>query len=155
MNKFNIFKRIYKDIVNYKNFKKTIKKEKNNPQSIYNTYGFQHNKSYTKLGCIITLGDEYSSVDTIERDLIVFEKIIPITNYFDIDLCFGECLYIEKPDVWLAINDNGEMVETLSYKIELSYEFNILTKTNLIKSILISGIGIMLYRTVLLLLQLL
>lgn len=121
-------KNIISDIRNYINFIGVIKKEKNNPKSIYNIYNFRHNIPYTKIGFILTLPEECSQIDEESRTMYIYEKLAPVIEYLDLDLKFSECLFLSEPDNWVEVDDKGKLKHSLSYTIEFAFKPIVMNK---------------------------
>jgi len=99
--KYNIFKprtwaisKVIKDIINYRDWIKTIKKEKNNPNSVYNKMNMGHNYFYTIYFPLVLPQEDKELPDNIKK-LRVIESLTPIHRYFDDELGFAEYIVPE------------------------------------------------------------
>lgn len=139
--KRTFFGYLYKDIVNYLNFRKIVKRESSNPQSVYNEYRLKHNAKFTKIGFVLTLPDECSQIDEDSKNYFVLDKITPVVKYLDEELQFNEYLSIKEPDPFMEIDDLGNMKQTLSYLVEFDFDFRVLSWGLLVKTIVLSTLG--------------
>ena len=113
-------KGVWNDIVNYVDWIRTIKREKANPQSIFNKFSLG-NDWFWNIFVVLTLpGEDLHLPDQIKR-LRVTESLRPVNKYFGEDLSFSEYLI---PDFNQVFHD-GE--PTLSYMIIYRFSFKRLT----------------------------
>lgn len=135
--KRTFFGYLYKDIVNYFNFKKVIKRELANKESIFNEYKLQHNYNFTKIGFILTLPDECAQIDDESKRYFVVDKMTPVIKYLDEELQFNEYLTIKEPDEFMYVDDNGVQKQTLSYLIEFDFDFKVLSWVLVLKLLIL------------------
>lgn len=133
---------MYKDYENYKEFRRIVREELNNPNSVFSSYNIQHNKRFTKIGCIVNLQDECAQIDEYSKLIMVSEKVTPLVKHIDLDLNLFEYLYMPKPDEIMMVEDDNKTIKpTLSYVVEYHFVFQNVTWINIIK--LISCLGIL------------
>jgi hypothetical protein len=125
--------KVIRDLNNYSDWIKTVKKEAANKNSKYNKWSLQHNSFYT-LYAIMSLDEaDYALPENIKR-LRVLEMTTNLNKYLDEDLGFAECLTPE----FLNFHDENNK-PTLSYIVAYRFSFNKLSLWWLIKwSVLIS-----------------
>lgn len=106
----------YRDIQNYREWIKVIKREKSNLESAYNKFGFSHNYTYM-IYLVLTLDHTEGQLpDNIQRARII-EKLGPVNRYLDDELTFAEYLVPEFSQIF----EDDEA--TLSYVIAYRFAF--------------------------------
>jgi len=126
---------VIKDIVNYREWIKTINKEKANPNSLWHKFGMNHNFFYV-IYLPITLPQEDKVLpDNIKR-MRVIESLAPVHRYIDEDLQFAEYIV---PEFNQFFDDENQ--PTLAYGIVYRFAFKRLSiKWVLSRSIIIGGL---------------
>lgn len=130
------FREVWNDLVNYRDWIKTLDREKKNPKSLLNKYSLDYD-FFRNLFVILTLpGEDLPLPDNIKR-LRVTESLRPVNQYLDEDLNFSEFLIPEFNQVY------QDDEPTLSYMIIYRFVFRKLTWWWLISRItLITTLGI-------------
>lgn len=105
----------WKDIQNYRDWISTINREKNDPNSLYNKFGMDHNITYM-IYFILSLSPEDVYLPDKVKKLRVFDSLTPINRYLDEDLGFAEYLV---PEFNLILDEDKN--PTLDYVI--AYRF--------------------------------
>src|SRR5271157_652345 len=97
-NKLNILQphkwgivRIYRDIKNYRDWIKTIKKEEANKASKYNKFELQHNIFYNVF-LVVSLDQTDADLSEDIKKAKVVEMLTSINRYLDEELLFAESL---------------------------------------------------------------
>lgn len=122
------------DIANYREWIRTIKREKNNPQSLFNKYDLSHNMTYM-LYLVLTLPEEDKLIpDNIKR-LRVIDSLRPVNRYLDEELRFAEYLV---PEFNQVMDEDGE--PTLSYVIAYRFAFKTIGLGWILKRLLLLGV---------------
>lgn len=128
------FVQAWKDISNYRKWKKTIKGERVNPNSLLNKYNINNNVFYN-LYVAVTLPDEDKVLPDKIKQLRIVESLAPVHRYLDNDLGFAGSIVPEFNRVY---NDEGDA--TLTYVAVYRFAFNkISLKFILIRLILLIG----------------
>ena len=110
--------KVWRDIENYRDFIRVIKKEKANKDSKFNKWKLNHNYFYTIYFTHDIEETENQLPEHIKR-LRMFEQLAPVHRYFDEELGFAECL---TPEFNQFINDDD--TPTLTYLITYRFSFN-------------------------------
>ena len=119
----------WRDISNYNNWIQTIKREKRNPNSLFNKYNIDNNYFYN-IYLIVTLPEEdYVLPDNIKR-LRLVETLAPIHRYIDTELGFAEYIVPEFNQVY-----DDENKPTLSYVVVYRFAFKKLSVKYIISRI--------------------
>lgn len=124
---------IFKDIKNYREWIKTIKREKANPQSLWYRFKMNHNFFYT-VYFHLTLPQEDSALPDNIKKLRVVESLAPVHRYFDEDLQFAEYIVPEFNQFY-----DDEKKPTLAYGIVYRFAFKRLSLRWLISRLVIIG----------------
>lgn len=126
---------VIRDIRNYRDWIKTIKKEKENQNSLWHRFGMKHNAFYV-IYFPMSLPDEDRHLpDNIKRMRVV-ESLAPVHRYFDEDLQFAEYIVPEFNQFY-----DDENQPTLTYGIVYRFAFKRLSLGWVIsRSILIGAI---------------
>jgi hypothetical protein len=119
--------KVYKDIKNYLDFVKTIKKEKANRDSKFNNWKLKTSYFYSIYFTYDLDETEENLPDNIKR-LRIVESLAPLHIYLDEELGFAECLV---PEINQFFNDKDE--PTLTYLVMYRFAFNKLSINWLIK----------------------
>ena len=82
------FIRVWRDIENYRSWIQTIKKERENPRSKFNTYGLDHNYFYVLYVPVSLPESDYNLPENIKR-LRLMEMLAPVHQYLDEELGFA------------------------------------------------------------------
>lgn len=126
--------KVFRDFENYLDWIKTIKKEKANPESLYNKWKLSHTKLYD-VYIVFSLDEVFSQLSLdIQRSKVV-EFLSPVNRYFDDTLGFAECLTVEFNQF-----EDADGKPTLSYLIVYSFNWNKFSLKWLIKFIVITGL---------------
>ena len=127
--------RAYRDIENFLDWRRVIKKESLDKNSKYNRWKLQHTKLY----------DIYFDVSLEEADLMlpqavqrlkVIEMLNPLHRYLDEELGFVDCLNIELNQYE---DDEGNL--TLTYRIVYTFRWTKFSILWLLKILSIAGIA--------------
>jgi hypothetical protein len=130
---------VVKDIKNYRDWIKTINKEKANPKSKWYEFKLSHNDFYI-LYLMVTLAEEDRVLpDNIKR-LRLIESLAPVNRYIDEDLGFAEYIIPEFNQFFDTENN-----PTLTYGIVYRYAFKRLSLTWVISRSIIVGLLIFLF----------
>lgn len=126
--------KVYRDFENFADWKRTIRREKENPRSKFNLWKLNSTKLYD-LYLTISLedGDEVLTED-IKR-VKIMESLNPLHKYLDEELGFAECLNCEFNQF---VDDKNQ--PTLSYLIVYRFNFNKFSIKWLVKTIITLGI---------------
>lgn len=125
--------KVYRDFQNFRDWKRTIKREEQDKNSIYNRYKLSRSKLYD-VYTIISLEEADAQLPEMVKRTKVLESLNPINRYLDNDLGFAECLNIE-----LNQFEDDEGVPTLSYLIVYRFHFSKFSLLWLLKFIIITG----------------
>lgn len=126
--------KVYRDIENFNDWRKTINKEESNLKSKFNVWKLQRTKLYD-IYTIVTLDDADLQLPEVVQRTKVLESLNPLHRYLDEDLGFAECLNCEFNQFQ---DDQGKL--TLSYLIVYRFNFNKLSLMWLVKSLIILGV---------------
>lgn len=126
--------KVYRDIENFNDWRKTINKEESNLKSKFNIWKLQRTKLYD-IYTIVTLDDADLQLPEVVQRTKVLESLNPLHRYLDEDLGFAECLNCEFNQFQ---DDQGKL--TLSYLIVYRFNFNKLSLMWLVKSLIILGV---------------
>lgn len=110
--------KVYRDIENYRDWIKTIKREEANFKSNYSKWKLNHNKLYTVYFTMDIDENELALPEEIKR-LRIIESLAPLHRYFDEDLGFAECLV---PEFNQFFDEKGN--PTLTYLVAYRFAFN-------------------------------
>jgi hypothetical protein len=108
---------VIKDLVNYREWVKTIKKEVVNPRSLYHKFGMKHNYFYTVYFPLTLPNEDQALPDNIKRMRVV-ESLAPVHRYIDEDLQFAEYIVPEFNQFY-----DEENQPTLTYGIVYRFAF--------------------------------
>lgn len=108
---------VIKDIVNYREWIKTIKREKANPKSLWHKFGMKHNAFYVIYFPMTLPQEDQVLPDNIKRMRVV-ESLAPVHRYFDEDLQFAEYIVPEFNQFF-----DEENKPTLAYGIIYRFAF--------------------------------
>jgi hypothetical protein len=125
---------VIQDIINYRDWIRTINKEKNNKNSKYNKLNLNHNWSYC-LYVPISLDDADKDLHEDIKKVRIIEISTPINRYLDEDLMFAEYIV---PEFFQFMNDDE--TPTLTYGIIYRFAFNKLSINWIVKWGIISSI---------------
>ena len=124
---------VIKDIQNYIDWIKTIKREKSKPKSMWNKFKMNHNYFYTIYFPLVLPKEDQTLPDDIKK-LRVLEMLIPVHRYLDDDLNFGELIVPEFNQFY-----DEENKPTNAYGIVYRFAFNKLSIRWVISRLLIIG----------------
>ncbi len=124
---------VIKDIVNYKAWRKTIKRENDNPKSLWHRFGMKHNYFYTVYFPLTLPEEDRALPDNIKRMRVV-ESLAPVHRYIDEDLEFAEYIVPEFNQFY-----DEENQPTLTYGIVYRFAFKRLSLAWAISRTLITG----------------
>ena len=110
--------RVYQDLKNYQDFIRTIKRERDDPNSKYSNWKLNHNSFYTIFFTMDIDETEAQLPQKIMR-LRMIESLAPLHRYLDEELGFAECL---TPEFNQFYNEDNE--PTLTYLITYRFSFN-------------------------------
>jgi len=110
--------RVIRDLRNYFDFIRTIKKEKYNSKSKYNKWKLNHNAFYTIFFTIDIEESEKALPEQVMK-LRMIESLAPLHRYLDEELGFAECL---TPEFNQFYDEEGN--PTLTYLITYRFSFN-------------------------------
>ena len=127
------FVKVYRDLENFADWKKTILKEQANPKSKYNQWKLERTKLFDIYTVISLEEADANLTENIQRTKVV-ELLNPLHRYLDDELGFAECLNIEFNQFQ---DDQGK--PTLSYLVVYHFNFNKLSLKWLLKFIIING----------------
>lgn len=116
-----------RDVINYRDFISTIKKEKRNPDSKFNKWNLKSNYFYT-IYFTYDMEDSESTLPENIKRLRLIESLSPLHKYLDEELGFAECLV---PEISQFYDDKGS--PTLTYLISYRFAFNKLSLWWIIK----------------------
>lgn len=126
--------KVYRDIENFNDWRKTINKEESNLKSKFNVWKLQRTKLYD-IYTIVTLDDADLQLPEVVQRTKVLESLNPLHRYLDEDLGFAECLNCEFNQFQ---DDKGNL--TLSYLIVYRFNFKKFSIKWIIKSLIILGV---------------
>lgn len=126
--------KVYRDFENFYDWKKTIKREKANPTSLFNRWKLQHTKLYDVF-VVISLEDADAQLPEAVQRTKVIEMLNPLHRYLDDDLKFAECLDCEFNQY-----EDSAGKPTLSYLIVYKFHWNKFSLKWLLKFLIINGI---------------
>lgn len=132
-NTWGLFK-IWRDLDNYRDFIRTIKKEKKDKNSKFNKWFLKHNAFYT-IYFTMDIKEEESQLPEEIKRMRLIESLGNLHRYLDEELGFAECL---APEFNQFYDDEGK--PTLTYLIAYRFTFNKLSLKWFIKSLMIIGI---------------
>lgn len=124
------FVKVYRDLENFADWKKTILKEQANPKSKYNQWKLERTKLFDIYTVISLEEADANLTENIQRTKVV-ELLNPLHRYLDDELGFAECLNIEFNQFQ---DDQGK--PTLSYLVVYHFNFNKLSLKWVIKSLI-------------------
>jgi hypothetical protein len=107
-----------RDITNYRDFIRTMKEERNNPSSKFNTWNLKLNYFYT-IYFTYDMDDAESQLPEKIKRLRLIESLAPLHTYLDNELGFAECLV---PEISQFYDDKGN--PTLTYLVSYRFAFN-------------------------------
>jgi len=122
---------VWRDIENYRDFIKIIKREKKDPSSKFNKWKLNHNYFYTVYFTLDIDESEEQLPEKIKR-LRMVESLAPLHRYLDEELGFAECL---TPEFNQFYDNKGN--PTLTYLIAYRFVFNKLSFWWVVKKSLI------------------
>ena len=126
--------KVIRDLQNFADWKRIIKREEFNPKSNYNKWKLQHTKLYD-VYIIVTLDESDLPLPEIVKRTKVLETLNPLNRYLDEELGFAEYLNCEFNQFE---DDKGN--PTLSYLIVYRFIFNKLSIKWILKFLIIIGI---------------
>ena len=125
--------KVYRDVANYLDWARVIKRERVNPNSEFNKLGLENNMFYN---VYLTISVEEAPTDTPMPENIrkyrLIESLNPVHRYLDDTLGFSECLV---PEFNQFVDDEGN--ETSTYLIVYRFAFNKLSLKWVLKWIFI------------------
>ena len=98
---------VIKDITNYRAWIKTIKQEKENPNSLWHRFNMKHNDFYVIYFPMSLPEEDRALPDNIKRMRVV-ESLAPVHRYLDEDLEFAEYIV---PEFNQFYDDNNQQEE--------------------------------------------
>lgn len=110
--------RVCKELLSYREWIKTIKKENMDPNSIFNKYNMKYNNFYNIYLTLILPEEDKVLPDNIKQ-LRVFESLSPVHRYIDNDLGYAGYIVPEFNQVF-----DDENNPTLSYVIVYRFAFD-------------------------------
>lgn len=110
--------KVLRDIENYHDWIRTIKREERNPKSKYNQWNFRRNYFYN-IYLTVSLSDEDLQTTEMVQRLKIMEMLSPIHRYLDEELGFAECLV---PEFNQFMDEKGN--KTLTYLVVYRFSFN-------------------------------
>jgi len=134
--------RVWRDIINYRDFIRVIKVEKSDPNSKWSKWQLNHNYFYTIFFTHDVDETETQLPQKVMR-LRMLESLAPLHRYLDEELGFAECL---TPEFNQFIDDETQE-PTLTYLITYRFSFDKLSIGWLIRwSIIMTTLIIILSR---------
>jgi hypothetical protein len=131
--------RAYRDVENYFDWIKTIKKEEVDYQSKYTKWKLQHNKFFTVYFMMDIDENESQLPEQIKR-LRMIESLAPLHRYLDEELGFAGNI---TPEFNQFYDDQNR--PTLTYLIAYRFCFNVLSLKWVIKSaVILTGLIVLL-----------
>lgn len=106
----------WRDWDNYRDWQKTIRREEEDPNSLFNKYNMGRNVFYN-VYTIVSLAPENSVLAQNIQRVKVIEALTPINRYLDENLKFAEYL---SPEI-SQISQDGEL--TLNYLVVYRFMF--------------------------------
>lgn len=126
--------KVYRDLENFADWRKTIKKEEDNPKSNYNIWKLKRTKLYD-IYTVVSLDEADDNLpETVKRTKVI-ESLNPLHRYLDDDLHFAECLNAEFNQF-----EDEDGKPTLSYLIVYRFNFEKLSVKWIVKSLVITGV---------------
>jgi len=125
--------KVYRDIDNYRDWIRTIKKEKKDPNSKFNTWKLDKNYFYNVYTTVSLEDEDLQTPETVQR-LKVIEMLAPLHRYLDEELGFAECL---TPEFNQFVDDKGN--KTLTYLVMYRFSFNKLSVNWILRWLVIIG----------------
>lgn len=125
-----------RDLTNYADFRRIIKKERQNPDSKFNKWNLNHNYFYT-IYFTMDIKDEEAQLPEEIKRMRLIESLGNLHRYLDEELGFAECL---APEFNQFIDEKGNA--TLTYLIAYRFTFNKLSMWWIIKWLAIFGAAI-------------
>ena len=119
--------KVIKDLSNYVDWIKTLKKEESDQKSKYNKWKLQHNYFYTLYAAMSLDDADYALPEHIKK-IRVLEMTNNLNIYLDEELGFAECL---SPEFFNFYDDKNN--PTLTYVVAYRFIFNKLSVWWLIK----------------------
>ena len=116
-----------RDIQNYADWIKTIKREEHNAKSKYSQWDLNHNPFYT-LWFIHNISEEENQLPEKVMRIRMMEMLNPLHKYLDEELGFAEYLV---PEINRFYDDDGN--PTLSFLIMYRFTFNFLSLKWIVK----------------------
>jgi hypothetical protein len=127
--------KVFRDIENYADWIKTIKREQKNPKSKFNQFKLNRNYFYN-VYTIVSLDDADADAPDAVKKVKVAEQLNGIHRYLDEELGFAECLV---PEFNQFQDDRGN--PTLSYLIMYRFAFNKLSLQWLLRWLFLIGVA--------------
>jgi hypothetical protein len=124
--------KVYRDIENYRDWIRIIKREEADYQSKYSKWKLKHNFFYTIYFTMDIEENEAQLPEQIKR-LRLIESLAPLHRYLDDDLGFAGCL---TPEFNQFFDNDGK--PTLTYLIAYRFSFNKLSLNWVIRWLFIS-----------------
>lgn len=125
--------KVYRDFENFRDWKKTIKREEKNKNSKFNLWKLQRTRLFD-VYTIINLEDEDIHLPINVQRTKILEGLNPVHRYLDEELGFAECLHCEFNQFE---DDKGN--PTLSYLIAYRFIFNKFSLKWLLKFIIFTS----------------
>jgi len=110
--------KVYRDFQNFSDWKKTVRKEENNPNSKFNKWKLKRTKLYD-VYITVSLDESDDSLPENVKRVKVLESLNPLNRYLDEELGFAECLSCEFNQF-----EDSEGKLTLTYLIVYRFIFN-------------------------------
>ncbi len=126
--------KVYRDLENFADWKRTVRREEANPNSKFSKWNMQRTAFYD-IYVIINLEEEDYNLPEVVKRTKILESLSPINRYLDEDLGFAECLDIEFNQF-----EDEKGVLTLSYLILYRFRFEKFSLKWIIKSLIILGV---------------
>jgi DNA primase large subunit len=127
--------RAYRDIDNYLDWVKTIKRERANPKSLFNEWKLDNNVFYNVYLTLSLEETEFALPENVKKYKLI-ESLNPLHRYLDDTLGFAGSLV---PEFNQFMDDEGN--ETLTYLIVYRFAFDKLSLRWLLKWSLLLGIS--------------
>lgn len=128
--------KVWRDIENYRDFIRVIKKEKSESESKFSKWGLNHNAFYT-IYFTMDIKEEESNLPEEIKRMRLIESLGNLHRYLDEELGFAECL---TPEFNQFFDEKGN--PTLTYLIAYRFSFNKLSLSWLLKWGIISSASI-------------
>lgn len=126
--------KVIRDLENYRDWIKTIKREQANPKSNFHKFKLNRNYFYNVYLTISLTDADDQLTDNIKR-LKIIDSLGDVHRYLDEELGFAECLV---PEFNQYIDDRGN--PTLTYVVMYRFAFNKFSIKWLFKWIFIIGL---------------